>query len=88
MEKKYFVDEYGREYISWENVQKELGITQMDLMELLARYTGYNWMMNHKFNGESYFERQYFETDILTAFNHLKESNRLHEIQWKLPDKR
>lgn len=86
MESKFFVDN-GREYISWDMAQKELGITQIELQRLLS-LTGYNWMMNHEFNGKSYFERSYFETDIVTTFNHLKASNTLHRIQYKLPDKR
>lgn len=87
MEKKYFVDEYGREYVSWDMAQKELGISHMELLRLLS-LTGYNWMMNHEFDGKAYFERGYFEADILSKFNSLKAANALHRIQYKLPDKR
>lgn len=86
MESKFFVDN-GREYISWDMAQKELGISHMEFLRLLS-LTGYNWMMNHEFNEKTYFERGYFESDIVTTFNQLKASNTLHRIQYKLPDKR
>lgn len=84
MEKKYFVDN-GREYISWDTAQKELGISYMELCRLLS-LIGFNFMLNHEFDGKQYFERSYFEIDILDKFNSLKASNTLHRIQYKLPD--
>lgn len=85
MENKYFVDN-GREYISWDMAQQELGISHMEFLRLLS-LTGYNYMMNYEFDGKTYFERGYFESDIVTTFNSLKASNTLHRIQYKLPDK-
>lgn len=87
MESKFFVDEYGREYISHDMVQNELGIKHMELERLLA-ILGCNWMFIHNFDGQTYFTHDYFEGTILNFFNHLKEKNALHRIQWKLPDKR
>lgn len=87
MENKYFVDEYGREYVSWDMAQKELGISQIELQRLMPN-TGNEYMFIHTFNGKTYFERSYFEQDIIGRYNFLKERNRLHEIQWKLPNKR
>lgn len=87
MEKKYFVDEYGREYVSWDMAQKEIGISHIEFLRLLS-LTGYNYMMSREFDGKSYLERVFFETYVLGTYNSLKAKNALHRIQYKLPDKR
>lgn len=83
IESKYYVDN-GREYVSWDTVQKELGISYIELLRLL-QIMGWNWTLQHEFNGKAYFDREYAES-VAKFLNDLKATNTLHRIKWTLPE--